>query len=74
MKIKMKVRIKENINEFNKINEEWKNSLNEKRKIDVYIKALRRTIVFLILFKRLKSFLKRSSNYTSFYSNFKSKS
>jgi hypothetical protein len=65
--------MKENINEHCKINEEWKNSLNEKKKVDDYIKILRKTIVFSIFFERLKSFLKKSSNYTNFYSNSKSK-
>jgi hypothetical protein len=36
--------MRENMNEFSKIDEEWKNFLNEKRKVDDYIKALRKTI------------------------------
>ncbi len=74
MKVRMKIKMRENINEFSRINEEWKNFLNEKRKVDDYIKALRKTIVFSIFFERFKSLLRRSSNYTSFYSNSKSKS
>ncbi len=52
MKIRMRIRMREDINELSRIDEERKNFLNEKRKVDAYIRALRRATVFSIFFER----------------------
>ncbi len=52
MRIKVRIRMRKDINELSRINEERKNFLNEKKKVDAYIKALRKATVFSILFER----------------------